>query len=246
MLLTFLYHRIGEEKFANSKDIIETHLSYLSKKYNIVLPGDKLNLFKLNICLSFDDGFYDFYHYVFPILKKLKIKALLAVPVKFILEKTNIDSKTRLLVPYKDAIQEEVYRTKAPFCTWQELKEMHDSKLVQIASHSYNHISLIENNINLDLEIIESKRILQHKLKTDINTFVYPLGKFNEEIHSKVKQHYKYAMRIGTGINFTWQNINSITYRVLSDNLVTKKQNLKLKRFISYFWFFFLNTFRKR
>ena len=29
---------------------------------------------------AFDDGFYDFYHYVFPILKKLKIKALLAIP----------------------------------------------------------------------------------------------------------------------------------------------------------------------
>ncbi len=246
MLLTFLYHRIGDGKFANSKNLVENHLAYLAKKFNIVLPGNKLKFFKLNICLSFDDGFYDFYHYVFPILKKLKIKALLSIPIKYILEKTTIDPQTRLSVSYKDAMQEKNYLNKAPFCTWQEIKEMSDSKLVQIASHSYNHLSLIDNDVDLDLEIIQSKKILQEKLNTQINTFVYPLGKFNEQIHSKVKQHYKYVMRIGTGINFTWQNINSITYRILSDNLKTKKQNLKLKRFISYFWFFFLNTFRKR
>jgi len=246
MLLTFLYHRVGNGKYANSKNLLKNHLLHLAKNFNIVLPGDKLNILKLNICFSFDDGFYDFYHYVFPFLKKLKIKAVLAIPIKFILEKTNIDSQTRLSVSYKEAMQKNIYLKKAPFCTWEEIKEMNNSKLVQIASHSYNHLSLLDNKIDLDLEIIHSKKILEKKLKTQINTFVYPLGKFNEEIHNKVKQHYKYAMRIGTGINFTWQNINSITYRIMSDNLKTKKQNLKLKRFISYFWFFFLNTFRKR
>lgn len=246
MLLTFLYHRIGDGKYSNSKNLIENHLIYLSKKFNIVLPGDKLNLFKLNICLSFDDGFFDFYLYVFPILKKLNIKAVLSIPIKFILDDTNLDHQTRLLVSYKEAMQEEIYKNKAPFCTWREIKEMSDSKLVQIASHSYSHVNLIEKDIDLDKEIIESKKTLEERLNTKINTFVYPLGKFNEEIHNIVKRHYKYAMRIGTGINFTWQNINSITYRIMSDNLKTKNENLKLKRFVSYFWFFFLNSFRKR
>jgi peptidoglycan/xylan/chitin deacetylase (PgdA/CDA1 family) len=246
MLLTFLYHRIGNGKYANSKTLIKKHLIHLAKKYNIVLPGDKINIFKLNICLSFDDGFYDFYHYVFPILKKLKIKATLAIPIKYILEKTNLNAQTRLSVSYKNAMKEEIYLNKAPFCTWEEIKKMQNSKLVKIASHSYNHLDLTNQNIDLDLEIIESKKILEEKLQTNIDTFVYPLGKFNEKIHNKVKKHYKYAMRIGTGINFTWQNINSITYRIMSDNLNTKKENLELKKFISYFWFFFLNSFRKR
>lgn len=244
MLITFLYHRVGSGKYANSKELIENQLLYLSKKYNIVLPGEKVSLFKINICLTFDDGFYDFYHFVYPILKKLKIKALLSVPVHFILDHTTIDPQTRLSISFKDAMNSPL--EKAPFCTWEELKEMSDSKLVQIASHSYNHKSLTDNNIDIDLEIVNSKKILEEKLKTKISTFVYPLGKFNDQIHKKVKEHYKFAMRIGTGINFSWQNINSITYRIMSDNLTTMKQNLKLKRFISYFWFFFLNTFRKR
>jgi len=246
MLLTFLYHRINNGKNANSKGIIEEHITYLAKKYNIVLPGDKMNPFRLNLCLSFDDGYYDFYHYIFPLLKKLKIKALLAVPINFIVEKTNIDPNIRLLVPSQDSVKKDIYLSKAPFCTWQEIKEMHDSKLVQIASHSYNHENLLDDNVDLDLEIIESKKYLEEKLKAKIDTFVYPLGKFNEEIHAKVREHYKFVMRIGSAINFSWQNINSITYRIISDNLKSKTENLHPKKYISYLWFFFLNSFRKR
>jgi len=245
MLLTFSYHRINSDKYSNSDKILEDHLSHIAKKYNVVLPDDKLNPFKLNICLSFDDAFYDFYKYVFPLLKKLKIKAILAVPIKYILDTTSIDEGSRLKVPYKDAMKNDTYKTKAPFCTWQEIKEMVDSKLVKIASHSYNHVNLIEST-NLDLEIVKSKEILEKKLQTEITTFVYPMGKFNEKIHKKVKEHYKYVMRLGSAINFSWQNISSITYRIMSDNLKTKNENLKLKNYISYFWFFFLNTFRKR
>ncbi|NGX52819.1 MAG: Poly-beta-1,6-N-acetyl-D-glucosamine N-deacetylase [Candidatus Anoxychlamydiales bacterium] len=245
MLLTFSYHRINSDKYSNSYKIIEEHLTHIASKYKVVLPGDKLNPFKLNICLSFDDAFYDFYKYVYPLLKKLQIKAVLALPIKYILDSTNVDDEIRLNVPYKDAMKDDIYKTKAPFCSWQEIKEMVDSNLVEMASHSYNHVNLI-NSKNLDLEIIKSKEIIEKKLQTEITTFVYPMGKFNEKIHEKVKEHYKYAMRLGSAINFSWKNISSITYRVMSDNLKTKNENLKVKNYISYFWFFFLNTFRRR
>lgn len=245
MILTFSYHRINSDKYSNTEKILKDHLTHIAKNYKVVLPKDKLNPFKLNICLSFDDAFYDFYKYVFPLLKKLKIKAILAVPIKYILESTQIEDDIRLNVPYKDAMKGDIYKTKASFCTWEELKEMVESKIVEIASHSYNHVNLTESK-DLNLEIIKSKKILEEKLKTEITTFVYPMGKFNKKIHKLVKEHYKYAMRLGSAINFSWQNISSITYRIISDNLKTKNENLKLKNYISYFWFFFLNTFRRR
>ncbi|MFA6118908.1 MAG: polysaccharide deacetylase family protein [Parachlamydiales bacterium] len=246
MILAFLYHGIGDGKYSNTPLMIQNHLEYLSKNYNIVLPGERTNPFKINICLTFDDGLYGFYYYVFPLLKKLKIKVLLSIPIKYILEDTSLDPKSRLEVSYKDAFKKEVYSSSAPFCTWKELKEMVDSKFVCIASHSFNHIKLTDENLDLELEIAESKKILEKKLNTEVNTFVYPLGKFNEKIHKKVKENYKYAMRIGSAINFSWQNMNSITYRINSDNLLSENENVKLKKYISYLWFFFLNTFRKR
>ena len=79
MLLTFLYHRIGKDKYSNSIEMIESNLSYLAKKYKIVVPGDKLSVFKINICLTFDDAYFDFYHYIFPILKKLISLAIFSI-----------------------------------------------------------------------------------------------------------------------------------------------------------------------
>ncbi|MBN2479464.1 MAG: polysaccharide deacetylase family protein [Parachlamydiales bacterium] len=246
MLLTFLYHRVNEGKYSSSKDIMQNHLIYLKNHYKIVVPKDKINPFKLNICLTFDDGYYDFYKFVFPLLKKLNIQAVLAIPIKYILDDTNVDPNIRLSCTYHEAMKDDNFITKAPFCTWKEIQEMVDSKLVKIASHSYTHKNLLKDKIDLNKEILESKNFLQNKLNIEVDTFVYPLGKFNEDIHKFAKRHYKYVMRIGSAINFSWQNITGITYRIISDNLKSENEYLKPKKFISYLWFFFLNTFRRR
>ena len=237
MLIAFLYHRVSDGKYANPIEVIEKQFTYLSKKYKIIVPSDKINLLKLDICLSFDDAYYDFYHYVFPLLKKLNIKAQLAVPVKFIQDSTEIDPEIRLSVPYGKAMKDKNFLKKVPFCTWQEINEMASSGLVNIASHSYSHKNLLENDIDLNIEIIQSKKILEDKIKQKISTFVYPFGKFNENIHKFTKKHYKYVMRIGSTFNLTWQNINKISYRIISDNLKTIDEHLKLVKGISYVWF---------
>lgn len=245
MLLTFLYHRIDEGKYANSKKNIEDNFEHLAKKYKIILPGDRIALFKTNICLTFDDGYFDFYYFVFPLLKKYKIKAQLAVPVKYIEESTSLDPETRLSVPYAEGMKKP-FLSKVPFCTWEELKEMSDSGYVSIASHSYSHKNLLDDDVDLHLEIVESKKIIEKKLSKEVTTFVYPLGKFNEEIHKLTLKHYKYSMRIGSTFNLSWKNINNITYRIISDNLKSKNEKIKVLPFISYLWFYFLNTFRGR
>jgi peptidoglycan/xylan/chitin deacetylase (PgdA/CDA1 family) len=246
MLLTFLYHRINSEKYSNPWMVIEENIKYLAKNHKIIVPEDKISFFEKDVCLSFDDGYFDFYYYIYPLLQKLNIKAVLAIPVKFIIEDTDMDPKKRLAVPYNDTMKGDVYREKVPFCTWRELNEMVKSGHVHVASHSYTHQNLTRSDIDLDLEIIESKRILQEKLNIDISTFVYPLGKFNKEIHEKVKKHYKYAFRIGTSWNKTWNNFNGLTYRIISDFLTSKDQHLKFPCNITYLWFYLINTLRGR
>lgn len=246
MLFTFLYHRVGSGKYCNSKEMFENHFSYLKKKYKIVVPGDKLSPLETSICLTFDDGYFDFYHFIFPILKKLNIKAVLAIPVKYILESTYTDPIKRLDVAMGVSTKDEIYKTLAPFCTWQELEEMTKSGLVHIASHSYSHKNLLCEEVNLELEIIESKKMIQNRLNIEVPTFVYPLGKFDKDIHKITLDHYKYAMRIGSAFNFSWQNINKISYRIISDNLKSVDQSFRFSKFISYTWFFGLNTIRGR
>lgn len=245
-MLSLLYHRIGSGKYSNPPDLIQKHFSLLSQKGNIVLPGDPLQPYSLNFCLTFDDATYDFYHYVFPMLKKLKIKALLAVPVSYIIKTTDLDANIRLSVPHNQAMQSDIYKTKVPFCTWEEIHEMVESKRVVIASHSMTHQHLLTEEIDLQTEIITSKRVLEEKLNIPIRTFVYPMGKFNRSIHALVKEHYEFAMRIGNAWNRSWQNGNGLIYRILSDNLPRIDEPLRLKSLFSFTWFHLLNSLRGR
>lgn len=246
MLLTFLYHRVNKGKYANDKEMMKSHLLHLAKNYKIIVPGDKISFFKKNVCISFDDAYFDFYHYVYPLLKELNIKAILAVPIRFIIDKTNVSAEERLAVPYHLAMKDDVYIKKVPFCTWEEIIEMSNSGHVDIACHSYNHKNLLDKDVDLNKEIIESKILLEKKINKKVSTFIYPLGKFNKQIHNLVKKHYKYAMRIGSTWNLSWQNTSGITYRIISDSLSSIDQYLSPKYYISYLWFYLLNSFRRR
>lgn len=246
MMLAFLYHRVGDGKYANSPAMMEKHLAWIANRFRVVLPGEPLRRFSLDVCLTFDDATYDFYHYLFPLLKSLKIRALLAVPTKFIQASTLIDPNERLSIPYSMAMKGDCHRVHCPFCTWQELKEMAQSGFVEIASHSVHHQNLCTPGLDLDLEIRESRQILEDQLQVPIRTFVYPLGKFNRSIHEQVKKHYEFAIRIGTAWNMSWQNMSGIVYRVISDNMISIDHHFSGRKKISYLWFFLLNTVRQR
>lgn len=217
MLLTFLYHRVHTGKYSNTLKMMEENLRYLKENYPILLPGDPIPHLKTSICLTFDDAYFDFYEFVFPLLKALKIPAVLGVPVKFILD------------------------TSRPFCTWKELKEMASSGYVQIASHSYSHVDLTGKDVDLSQEIVSSKKILSEKLGLPIQTFIYPFGKFNRKVHCEVMKHYSYAMRIGNAANFSWSKLN---YRICSDRLNEKDELLKKRKLPQYLFNYMINRAR--
>jgi peptidoglycan/xylan/chitin deacetylase (PgdA/CDA1 family) len=245
MLITLLYHRINRLEYGNLLPIMKDHLHFLSQNYNIVLPGEKLSK-GINICLTFDDAFFDIYHYLFPLFKKLKIKAVIGAPTCFILHKTDVRDKIRLSLDSDTAMKGNFYRSHSPFCTWEELIEMSKSGYIKIASHSHSHKNLLEKNIDLKKEINGSKQIIENILQTKIDTFIYPYGKFDSEIHDYVCKHYSYIMRIGTALNFSWQNKNRLIYRISADGLIEKNDPLKLRNFFKYFSSYFLNTVRKK
>lgn len=246
MMYTLLYHRVGAGKYSNSPKMMEDHLSWIAKRFQVLLPGEPFSIFSRNVCLTFDDATYDFYHYVFPLLKKLKVRALLSVPTKFIKDNTTLKPIDRLAIPYSIAMKEDIYRTHCPFCTWEELHEMAHSGFVEIASHSVQHKHLLTPGLDWKREIQESKKILEDKLQIHVRTFVYPLGKFDQIIHQEVLEHYDFAMRIGTAWNTSWYNWSNLTYRIICDNLTSPNEFIRLLKKMSYLWFYTLNSLRRR
>jgi len=192
----------------------------------------------------------------------LQIKALLAVPAGFVLEKPALSPKERLALllknnhtnKYNNVFQE---HTKEAFCTFEELREMVQSGLVEIASHSYSHANLVsqeqknhrtnlDKEINLEKEVVGSKELLKSKLGYPVKTFVYPYGRFDASVHAYVKQHYQYVLRIGSALNFSWQNFSGLIYRQNITNFNLLESSLQKRRYLPYVGCYLLNILRGR
>ncbi len=246
MLLVLMYHRIYDERVPERAQRFRNFLRNIAEHYPVVLPGEDLTPGQLSICLAFDDAYADFYYCIYPMLRETGIRALLAVSPKFIIGSAALDGSVRLCVPYDDAMKNDVYFKKAPFCTWEELSEMISSGLVQVASHSFGHSNLTGRGVDLTAEIVGSKAILEEKLPQKVSTFVYPYGSVNRRVHSLVRQHYSYAMRIGSALNRDWHNFHGMIYRVDGENLVAPAYPLKYATLAKYFLKYLSNTVRRK
>ncbi len=234
MFSVVMYHHINSDylPLSNSESMMDTHLKYISEHFTTVFPGDEG--ISNPICLTFDDGYYDFYHYVFPLLKKYNLKALLAVPSAFILDDTDVTSEKRLSLTHCEIYEGDNYKTYAPFCTYKELKEMIQSGYVEIASHSTNHVNLTDEGIDLEKEIFGSKVVLEEKLGYRVESFVLPYGKYNEEAVALAREHYAYVFRIGNALNPSWGGIDGLIYRIKGDGLKTPDELFKSLKQLGY------------
>ncbi|MFZ1990714.1 MAG: poly-beta-1,6-N-acetyl-D-glucosamine N-deacetylase PgaB, partial [Alphaproteobacteria bacterium] len=143
-LVVLNYHDIvgaeGAKPPFNSMDVsvdhFEEHLGWLKKNgYKIVsvqavleAAAGKDSLPSKAVLLSFDDGYLSFYTRVFPLLKKYHYPATVA------LVGTWMEGNVTAEEPGK------------PLLSWEQVREMVQSGLVEVASHSYDlHKGVIAN-----------------------------------------------------------------------------------------------------
>jgi peptidoglycan/xylan/chitin deacetylase (PgdA/CDA1 family) len=109
-----------------------------------------------NIVLTFDDGYEDFYTNVYPLLKKYNYKATLYIII--------------------NALDKKGYLTRA------QVRELADSGLVEIASHTFNHPDLRKlKDKDIKFEIAASKKILEAISGKPVLSFAYPFGLYKPE-----------------------------------------------------------------
>ena len=78
------------------------------------------------------------------------------------------------------------------------IKDIQDiSKIATICSHGINHRDLTYHKEDSDIEIIESKNILEKIINDKISVFVYPEGKSDNDLYKFCEKHkYKYCLSI--------------------------------------------------
>jgi len=137
--------------------------------------------------ITIDDGYDSNYYYAFPILKKYNTKATIFVTVSMI----------------SDVPGRRWNKNSLVWMTWDQLKEMELSGLVEIQNHGYIHKPA--NSITFDEfkeSVLRGQEILDEKLgKRKINAFAYPHGiktKMAEKFLKESGFDMQFMVRAGT------------------------------------------------
>lgn len=197
-LPVIMYHHVLENgKFGDyviSTQELESDLNYIREKgYETVLMQDLIDyvnggkpLPKKPILITFDDGYESNYRYAFPLLKKYQMKAVISV-IGYWSELYSTETHKHINYSH---------------LTWEELKELQDSGIVEIQNHTYNLHSL-ENRKGTQKQKGETFEHYSDLLKQDLgknqellykatgvwpNTFTYPFGYVSKESFAIIKE----------------------------------------------------------
>ncbi len=234
-LLVLMYHRARTGPHGNSAAMLDAHFAQIAANHACVLPGEPLVPVRLNVCLTFDDAYFDFYAIVFPLLKKHGLRALLAVPPTIVNEHCDLPFETRLR-DFPEVAPS--HSQRGEFCTWIELREMAGTGRVAIAAHGFTHRRLDQDDIDLHAEIVAPKELLELRLGQPVDSFVFPYGRFSPKTLAVVRKHYRHSFRIGGADNPDWDR--PLLYRVTADAMESARALFSPNRLLAYrvrrFW----------
>jgi len=198
-----MYHKIPDAPIDSQHQIFvakkkfEKHLKFFKfrgltaitfKDYLVFVNGDRpIHEFpKKPFILTFDDGYEDNYRNMLPLTQKYGFKGVMFLLGDFAITKNNWDDKES---PETNQLM-----------SYDQKKKFVDSGW-EIGAHTISHCDLTNlSNNQAQIEIERSKIILEEKLQTEIVSFAYPYGNYNEEIKAMVeKSGFKFGISTDSG-----------------------------------------------
>jgi len=126
--------------------------------------------------INFDDGYEAVYKVGFPILQDYGMSATIFITVG---ENGSHQDEERL--PSLEG---------RSMLNWREIKEMKRWG-IEFGAHTLTHPDLTRLPRNrMEMEICDSKKIIENTLSTPISCFAYPYGRYNDSVREFVRQHF--------------------------------------------------------
>ncbi len=230
-----MYHMISSHKdgakfnkLRVTPENFEEQIKYLSEQgwhsftvTELIEQGD--NLPKKSIAITLDDGYEDNFTTALPILKKYNFKATLYLVVDRFNNDWSIHRKRSNLT---GELKREVKISN------RQVKEMLQSKLIEIGAHSMTHKNFHKLTLDKTKEEIEKSKIeIEKKFDTECKSFAYPFGFYKDNDWKLVqKLGFSSAVTTDKGIsNFKEANkflLNRITISG-TDNFLAFSLKLK-------------------
>ncbi|HDR4440876.1 polysaccharide deacetylase [Bacillus thuringiensis serovar brasilensis] len=182
-----MYHAIGDPPKGTdknmtgwyvSKEKFKEQMEYLKKNNYDLISFDELRQakkYKKPIIVTFDDG-YENNMIAYKILSELK------------------DSKFKpkvTLFMIASLIDQPNYLNQ------NQLKQLSESEIFSIQSHTGSHIKLTDSTVNFQLEYEETNKKISKITGKNVYILSYPFGAFNDESLNQAKKYYKYAVTMG-------------------------------------------------
>ena len=181
----FMYHFILDDYGDNldtenfvKPSTLEEQLKYIvDNGYQTVFVNEieDLSNYTKPVALTFDDCFVYFYNNAYPLLKKYNQKASIYIICNYV--------------------------NGPNYLTTDQIKEMVDSGLVSVQTHTLSHRELTSLSLEeMEKELVESKKYLDSTYNINVDTICYPIGKYNDTIVNKAKEIYKYGLAMTGGV----------------------------------------------
>lgn len=218
-----MYHSILKDpsrsnKYTVTPTVLEEDLKYIKDKgYTTVTITDLISyvydnkpLPKNPIVLTFDDGHYNNYGYLFPLLEKYDMKAVISIVGSYTDKFTETDEAN----------------LNYSYLRWKDIKELMDTGRIEFQNHTYNLHSNTGKRIGTKKIKGETDEHYKNVLEEDIlklqqefkeNTnyipqcFTYPFGGISNASLDIIKElGFKASLSCEQGINKLTKNPNSL------------------------------------
>ncbi len=168
------------------------------------------------VVVTFDDGYLDNMQYALPVLKRYKIPATFFITTAFC-------DQSKSHPRYSDDKQR-------IHLNWGEVCMLAEEPGITIGSHTISHPFLSRISANQSqIEIHDSKKIIEEKLGKRVNYFCYPSGDFSDKELEFVEQAgYRAAVTVSPGCNHSLLSPYTLNRTEVNDKDGTHEMRYKL------------------
>lgn len=211
-----MYHSVLKDTVRSGKYVItpnqlEADFKYIKEKgYNTITMNDLIkyvedenaSLPEKPIIITFDDGYYNNFTYVLPLLEKYEMRAVISIVGEY----TDNYSKT------------DEANANYSYLRWKDIKQMMETGLVEFQNHTYNLHSNKNGKRGTKKKVSQTQEQYEKYLSEDIlklqkefeentnfvpNTFTYPFGAISKESIDIIKNMgFKASLSCEEGINY--------------------------------------------